>query len=1301
MFFRKARNNDAENSVEKPVQAPKAKKHWLKGFFKFLSILILFLIISLAGGLWWICQTESGQSFLVSTVNKFIYPEDRKEGLKFRISSLSGSLPFNFIIGLEAYDSKGLWLSAPENIFTLNWRELPSTLHLSALKLNNPDLLRFPDMPSAQKEPEPSHPLALKDIQDLLRKGTLFLEEKHWWLPEILLENIEIGNALLPPGLLPAEEGKTASRLATNLKLNASLKDATARTDVRVKVRDATSGRIVMPSLSFQELALDAALDFTAHDDKADTSLELKANVLDTVLDQKDIPDDLLGDQVGLNIKINANADTKPDGQTASLKLTGPNLDAGHITLHTNGAWQAGPEWKNGDFDGTASLSLATLFNPLLDNQIARTPDSPLAMVRKPIKLLLDADAILPEADLKLKLDAPEVAASGHKIENLALSVSSKNLDLPLPPAGMDLLEKEHHCDLALSGLVDALPVRMSTQAFFQARSEVLRNDEQDQKAGTARAWLASLRDLDLSALGLLARGNVSAYIPPGQLPALDGKLNLELAQWEAIQKFIPDQALSGQVKMDLHLDNPEARDPDKGGSANPSRQNLLLNLLVPTFAMRPVSGGQPVEVKDLLARVDLADVFKKPKLDLALNAKSLQAAGMKLNADIKAQGFIDGPLNADIKTGGDVNTKISASWSPGVATLKKCDVSLTLPPAMTPSGKAVPLAIKSENTAVIHYGDKGLAVENLDLTFRPSGRLHANGSLAPEKLAFNIKLDNVDFKPWQILAPQIPLGYANFSASLSGTPKTPGGKFDLVLKDVTLPGNPLPPFGIDLNGSIANASSGSALNLQLALDPKSLKALGCEKSRISARIPLIFGKDGIPNVNMAGPLAANINWDGALGPIWNLLPMADKRLNGRVNINMNAGGTIKSPRLQGGLAIHKARFEDLLLGILITDINLKMDLLETERGKKTQGALDNLIGAVKLSLNAGDGRGGTVNVSGDAALDGTNLDIKAKINRLRPLRRRDVHIELSGDATVVGSAMAPVINGQLIVNKGEVLLNNLEIMGSVTTLPISDGKPKKLPPPPEKAEKKEAGSINFKIDMLPRFTVEGRGLTSIWTAHLLISGSPFAPTITGDITSVKGNFDFLGKNFALTKGVVFFGGGSLSNPLVDMELTNETPDLTAHIIVSGPVSKIKLQLTSEPQLPRDEILSRVLFGRSVGDLSRFEALQLAAGVAQLAGLGSGDSFMSSAKKALGVDVLRLGTSASDAAGEPGDMTAGGTTIEMGKYINDMIYMGVQQGLQADSTAFIIQMELTPRTSLEIRTEQNNTWGGLKWKMNY
>lgn len=1301
MFFRKHETPVTENGNDAPQQ-PSAKKHWLRKIFKYLSIFLLILFIATGAGAWWICQTESGQTWLVNTANKFLAPQEGKEGLAFRVTSLSGSLPFNFNIGLEAFDSKGLWLSAPENIFTLNWHELPACLHISALKLLNPDIQRIPEIPEASEtEAEPSKPMTLKELQAILADANDFLVQKHWWLPEIKLEGIEVRDAVLPPGLLPDKDGKASlSRLAADINLEAALSGGNATAALRAEAGDSAKQMLYISSFSFRKLEFNTQLDINARPEKLESALDLNASILESGLHEKGLPENLLGNEIKLRLHLDADSSAGM-GQTARLKLDGPILEAGHVSLTSNGEWQSGDLWKQGQFDGDIRLMLEAIFNPLTEDYIASNPDAPLSMPRKPINLRLLANGALPRADISLNLDAPEVIASGHSLDKIQLTLATRDLDLPLPPEGMDLLQKEHHCDLTLTALVDQSPVRLTTQAFFQSQNIGQANHSVSENQDKPLAWLASLRNLDLAALGVLARGNLAAYLPPGKMPALDGKVELEISNWQSLQKFIPDQLLSGNVKLDLNLDNADARGSEKLDANIFSPQNALLNLTIPEFSMKPKAGGQPVEIRNLRSRIDLADLFHNPKVDLELNSEKIHAAGMNLNAGIKAAGSISGPLNAEINTRGDVNIKLGASWIPGVATLKNCDVSLTLPAAMSPSGKAVPLAVHSNGASTFRYGENGLGVENLDLELKPSGRLKAHGALSREKLAMSISLDNVNFKPWQILAPQIPLGYANLSANLTGTPQHPGGNFDLTLKDVSLPENPLPPFGLKLAGGIANSANGSALNLQLALDPKSLKALGAENSRITARVPLLFGTDGIPNVNMEGPLAATVNWDGALGPIWNLLPMPDKRLNGRVSVNMNASGSIKSPRLQGALSVKKARFEDLLLGVLLTDINLNVDLTERGKNRKLAGPLDNIPGSVKLSLSAGDGRGGTLTVSGDAAIDGSDMDIKAKINHLRPLRRRDIHIDLSGDASVTGGALSPIINGQLIVNQGEVLLNNLEIMGSVTTLPISDAKAKNRSVTVKEEKQEKRGSINFKINMLPRFTVEGRGLTSIWTAHLLVSGSPFDPLITGNISCVKGNFDFLGKNFALTKGIVFFGGGSPSNPLINMELTNETPDLTAHIIVSGPVDKIKLQLTSEPQLPRDEILSRVLFGRSVGDLSRFEALQLAAGVAQLAGFGSGGGLLSSAKKALGVDVLRLGTSASDAAGEPGDMTAGGTTIEMGKYINDMIYMGVQQGLKADSTAFIIEIELTPRTNLEIRTEQNNTWGGLKWKYNY
>ena len=44
-------------------------------------------------------------------------------------------------------------------------------------------------------------------------------------------------------------------------------------------------------------------------------------------------------------------------------------------------------------------------------------------------------------------------------------------------------------------------------------------------------------------------------------------------------------------------------------------------------------------------------------------------------------------------------------------------------------------------------------------------------------------------------------------------------------------------------------------------------------------------------------------------------------------------------------------------------------------------------------------------------------IDFKAMVDHLRPLRRRDVRVELSAQAAVAGSAKAPEVRGALTVN--------------------------------------------------------------------------------------------------------------------------------------------------------------------------------------------------------------------------------------------------------------------------------------------
>lgn len=1282
MFWHK--KQDADSALEEAK--PRKKSQFLR-VFKYLSLFLLLIFLAIIAGGAWLTQSQAGLDWLRTTANSLL--EDKKP-LAFRITSLEGCLPFNFTFGLEASDEQGRWLAAPRNSIVWDWRKLPGTIQFKQIAAANVDLQRFPQLPPAAEDEKKEQPLTVKEVQDLLGQIADFLGRSHWWLPDIRFDEISVA-AQLPESLLPAS-GDDPQRLALDAALTAKVVANTAEAGLKAALKNALASQIQASALDLDSLDLNIHLAAGPQKDGLAVDLKLEALAVKPTLQLRDFPGKLLGDEMRLELALGSNT----SNQDAQISLKGPNLKAGQISLAGNGYWQSDASWREGRIAGPCKYDLALTFSPGISQQ-----DSPLAAIKTPVELKLGLEGDLPTLNLDLGLACADIEEKGHAVKDTRLALTARGVNVPYNSEALQKLEQENSLDLRMDTAVDGQKIALATKLFFQALNDAV-------KGRGESSWRVGLRDFTLQAPGADAQGSVVAFLPVGKKPGLDGSLDFRISDWKALGRFLPGQTVSGEVSIAMALSSglsgayADAMRPVADATSPILPQNAqtaAIKLKIPAIGLK--SGKKQVfEGSGINGDINLENIFDDLGLKASLTASRLSAAGLKLSAELNADGHLKGPMNVSMTSKGSVNAKVGAQWKPGFVTLGTLDVMADLSALLKKRGKML-AGIRSSGPAQLEYGDKGLKVSNLDVRILPSGRLQANGGVAPDRLDLRLGLENLDFKPWQALVPALPAGSASLAADLSGTPKSPSGNFRLGVKKLVVPGVALAPVSFSLVGAIERGGGANALKTRLDLDPQTVKTLGGTVAQVAASVPLLFGKDGVPALDMKGPLSAKVRWDGALGPLWNLVPVADMRLNGRVAMDITASGSLVKPKVAGYVAVNKARYENVQYGVLLTDINLRVDLDDAGIGsKKASGALDSLPGRMRLALSVSDGRGGTLTANGGGGLDGSGLDINAKINDLRPLRRRDIHVELSGQIGVKGSALAPLIGGEILVDKGEVLLNNLEMTGSVTTLDITQPGAKVETSPPAQASA-GGGRLNVRVRMLPRFSVEGRGLASLWQANLLIAGPLTNPQVTGNISSVRGNFDFLGKVFALTRGIVFFGGGALSNPLLDIELTHDTPDLIAHILVTGPVNKIRIRLTSDPAVPRDEILSRVLFGRSVNDLSRMEALQLAGAVAQLAGFGGGSSLLGSAKKALGVDVLRIGTANTGSQNQTNEDTGGGTTVEMGKYINDYIYMGVQQGFAADSTAFIIEIEITPRTNFELRSEKTNTWGGIKWKYNY
>jgi translocation and assembly module TamB len=150
---------------------------------------------------------------------------------------------------------------------------------------------------------------------------------------------------------------------------------------------------------------------------------------------------------------------------------------------------------------------------------------------------------------------------------------------------------------------------------------------------------------------------------------------------------------------------------------------------------------------------------------------------------------------------------------------------------------------------------------------------------------------------------------------------------------------------------------------------------------------------------------------------------------------------------------------------------------------------------------------------------------------------------------------------------------------------------------------------------------------------------------------------------------------GSLQ-PYVEVTASNESDGITSSINIRGSIAEPIVTFTSSPELPQEEVLSRLLFGRGLQNISALQAAQLANAVATLAGRG-GDGIVGNLRKGFGLDDLDLVTDA--------DGTA---SLRAGKYISENIYTEIEVDQQGRSQ---INLNLDIRKGVTLRGSVGGT----------
>jgi translocation and assembly module TamB len=455
-----------------------------------------------------------------------------------------------------------------------------------------------------------------------------------------------------------------------------------------------------------------------------------------------------------------------------------------------------------------------------------------------------------------------------------------------------------------------------------------------------------------------------------------------------------------------------------------------------------------------------------------------------------------------------------------------------------------------------------------------------------------------------------------------------PMGSANLRVRGLSRAGLVLASKPIDVGVNAVLAGGQAAMRAVAVSDGKTI---GRAQARFGA-----LGRGPIMAELMNAPMLLQLRYAGPADTLWRLSGVETFDLSGPIAVGADIGGRLVDPQIRGSVKADGARLESPVTGTVVERI-------------QAQGR----FAGPKLVLSQISGStpgGGTI--AGSGAVDFTGgkagLDLTFNASRAKLLDRDDIAATVTGPLSIKSSGSGGTISGKLHLNSGRFTLGRASAAASVPQLKVRNvGQDADLV-----IEVAQLQPWKLDVDLAGGdLTVRGLGIDSRWSTDIHVAGSADSPRITGRADLIRGEYEFAGRNFRLERGVIRFRGESPPDPLLDIRAEAQVQGLDASILVGGTGLKPEIRFASVPQLPQDELLSRLLFGTSITNLSAPEALQLASAVAALqSGSGNLDP-INAVRRAVGLDRLRI---------VPADIATGQkTAVSAGKYLTRKLFVEV------------------------------------------
>ncbi len=663
------------------------------------------------------------------------------------------------------------------------------------------------------------------------------------------------------------------------------------------------------------------------------------------------------------------------------------------------------------------------------------------------------------------------------------------------------------------------------------------------------------------------------------------------------------------------------------------------------TIGFRPQTGGATGFAVDLAARnaqFGGATPISITRADIAATGR-IAEGNTSVEADITAAGFSYGSLNlasltarANITNGrGKVTGNVAGRRADRFALNFDADVAPSRIAAVA-RGRYGGAEITMPRRAVLTaQDDGGWALAPTQFGFG-GGFAIVSGALGGGETAVELKLSRM---PLRVL-------------DLAGADLGLGGRLTGII-DYRQSGR-APPTA-SARGRIDRFSRAG-----LVVSSKPINVLGVVNltpQRLTAAARLFEGEDRRGDVTMAitglapdgaltdrlmrGSLDARLAFDGAAETLWRLAAVEAFDLAGPVRIAARATGTLASPRINGSLASDDLTVSSGLTGTRITKVNA--------RGRFAGSRLELVRFAGSTAGGGSISGSGTIDLAGMSAVRGPSLDLRAAASRARLLDGNGLEATITGPLRIVSDGSGGTIAGRVTLDRARWALGNADedrALPRIATREINgEGGRSRT----QVSARDASWRYLVNASAPGRVAVEGLGLESEWGIDIALRGTVDDPRIGGTARLVRGDYTFAGTRFELTRGRILFDVNEPINPRLDVLAETSKNGTNVDIAITGNALAPAITFSSDPALPEEEILARLLFGGSVTSLSATDAVQLAAALAALQGGGGGIDPIGQLRRSIGLDQLRI-VSADPLIGRE-------TGVAIGKNITRQIYV--------------------------------------------